>query len=208
MKRLLSLGLTLFLTLTGAAVEADTELQQPWIDRAYVNDNDAFKSLLVIGVPDHPDERRKLEDRLTKALAKSGVQATASLDVMSADTEVNKESVLAALEGSNIDGVLLTRVFRVDDIVEVQGADSETMRRQHDFATKLWDNYDGMRGQAANLQKNKKQRLVLENNLYELKSEKLVWTVQSYSMNPKSSDKIIKSLSKLASDQLRKDNLI
>jgi hypothetical protein len=90
----------------------------------------------------------------------------------------------------------------------VQGADANTMRIQQDFATQLWDNYEGIRGQAANLQKNTKQSLVLENSLYELQSEKLVWTVQSYSMNPKSADKVIKSLSKLVTDQLRKDDLI
>ena len=208
MKRLVSLGLTLFFTLSGVAVGADTVLQQPWIDRGYVNNNDAFRSILVIGVPDHPDERRKLEDRLAKALEKSGVQATASLDIMSVDTTVSKESVLAVLEGKNIDGVLLTRVFRVDDVTVVQGADANTMRIQQDFTTQLWDNYEGVRGQAANLQKNTKQSLVLENSLYELQSEKLVWTVQSYSMNPKSADKVIKSLSKLVTDQLRKDNLI
>jgi hypothetical protein len=208
MKRLVLLWLTLFLILPGAAVAADTVLQQPWIDRGYVNNNDAFKSLLVIGVPDHPDERRQLEDKMAKALAKSGVQATASLDIMAADTQVNKENILAALEGKSIDGVLLTRVFRVDDVDVVQGVDANTMRIQRDFDTKLWDNYDGMRGQAANIKKNTKQRLVLENNLYGLKSESLVWTVQSSSMNPESSDKVIKSLSKLVTEQLRKDNLI
>jgi hypothetical protein len=208
MKRLVLLWLTLFLILPGAAVAADTVLQQPWIDRGYVNNNDAFKSLLVIGVPDHPDERRQLEDKMAKALAKSGVQATASLDIMAADTQVNKENILAALEGKSIDGVLLTRVFRVDDVDVVQGVDANTMRIQRDFDTKLWDNYDGMRGQAANIKKNTKQRLVLENNLYGLKSESLVWTVQSSSMNPESSDKVIKSLSKLVSEQLRKDDLI
>ena len=49
---------------------------------------------------------------------------------------------------------------------------------------------------------------MLENNLYDIASEKMVWSAQSYSMNPKSADKIIKELSKLVADQLRKDLLI
>ena len=208
MTRSILKGLAMLLVLMSPEVNADTTLQQPWVDREYTNNSDAFKSILVIGVPDHPDERRELEDSLAKALAKSGVQTMASLDIMSADTEVNKESVLAALEGKNIDGVLLTRVFRVDDIEVVQGGDPGTIRTERDFAIQLWDNYQGARDQALNAPRKSKQRLVLENNIYELKSEKLVWTVQSYSMNPKSSGKIIKSLSKLITESLEQDNLI
>jgi len=208
MRRVLLIPLTLLLITSAGAIHADTKLQQPWIDRDYVANNDAFASVLVIGVPDHTDERGKLENSLVKALQKDGVRATASLDLMSADTEVTKESVLAALEGKDIEAVFLTRVFRTDDIEVVQGGDPGTMRTERDFAIQLWENYEGTRDQALNAPRKEKQRLVLENNLYDLKSEKLVWTVQSFSMDPKSADKIIKSLSKLVTEQLRKDGLI
>lgn len=204
----LILGLTLIFT--AVAVNADTKLQQPWVDQEYINNNGlhSIESILVIGVPDHPDERYKLEDQFKQALAKSGVEATPSLDIMSADTEVNKENVLAALEGKNIDAVLLIRVYRIDDVEIIEGDDPGTMRTERDFAVQLWQNYEGARDQALNAPRNEKQRLVLENNLYDLKSENLIWTVQSYSMNLKSADKIIKSLTHLVTENLKQQNLI
>ena len=209
MKKSLTIGFTILLCLLNLGVQAEkTTLQQPWVDRGYINNNDAFQNILVIGVPDHPDERRQLEDSMVKALSKMGVEATASLDIMSIETEVNKENVVSALEGRSVEGVLLTRVFRVEDIETVQGGDPGTMRTERDFAIQLWANYEGARDQALNAPKHKEHRLVLENNLYETRSENLVWTVQSYTIDPKSSDKVIKSLSKLVSEQLRKDNFI
>lgn len=203
-----SVFLSLAFFFVAAASAADTKLQQPWVDHDYVGSNNPIKSILVIGVPDHPDERRKLEDSFTRSLAKAGVNATASLDIMAADTEVSKESVLAALEGRDIEAVLLTRVFRIEDIEIVQGGDPGTMRTDRDFAIQLWANYEDARDQVLNAPRSKKQRLVLENNLYDLDSENLIWTVQSYSMNIKSADKVIKSLTPLVTDSLKKQNLI
>ena len=167
-----------------------------------------MESILVIGVPDHPDERRRLEDTFVKSLSDEGITTVASLDVMSRDTEINEQTVKAALADRNIEAVLLTRVYRVDDVEIVQGGDPGTRRTERDFAIQLWDNYKGARDYALNASKNQEQRLVLENNLYDLNSAELVWTVQSFTMNPKSSKKVIDSLSKLIPKQLKKDGLI
>ena len=62
MKRILLIPLTLLLTVAAASLNADTKLQVPWMDRDYVYNNDPFKSILVIGVPDRPEYRRKRWD--------------------------------------------------------------------------------------------------------------------------------------------------
>ena len=193
--------------LSTAQLHADTTLAEPWIDNAYVNNHGPVKNILVIGVPDHPDERHQLEQTFSKALSDSGVSAMPSLDIMSADVEVNKGNVLAAIAGRDFDAVLLTQVYRVDDVDIVPGGDPDRVT-DRDFAIQLWDNYEGARDQALDARKKKEHRLVLENNLYDLKSEDLVWSVQSYSINPKSSDKIIRELSRLIPASLKKASLI
>lgn len=209
MKRILLIPLALLLTLAATSLHADTKLQVPWMDRDYVYNNDPFKSILVIGVPERPDKRRQLEDSLVKALEKNGVHATASLDIMQAETEVNRDSVVAALEGKNVDAVFLTNLYRTDDTEFVEGGEVPTTQRSdRDFKLLLWQDYQGAYDQSLSAPTTKKHRLVLENQLYNLESEKLIWSVQSYSMNPKSADKVIKSLSKEVSEQLRRDGLI
>lgn len=187
---------------------AETQLQTPWVDQVYQNNHGPVESVLVIGVPDHPDERRQLENTFVEVLSNEGVTAIASLDVMSEDTEIDEQTVKAALADRNVEAVLLTRVFRVDNVEIVQGGDPGTRRTERDFAIQLWDNYEGARDHALNAPKHAEQRLVLENNLYDLQSAAMVWSVQSFTMNPKSSKKIIDSLSKLITERLKKDNLI
>lgn len=209
MKKILLIPLALLLAVSAAISNADTKLQVPWMDRNYVYNNDPFKSILVIGVPDRPEYRRQLEDSLVKALEKNGAHATASLDIMSAETEVNRDSVVAALAGKDVDGVFLTSLFRTDDTEFVEGGEvPTTWRSERDFKLLLWQDYQGAYDQSLSAPKTEKHRLVLENQLYHLKTEELIWSVQSYSMNPKSADKVIKSLSKEIGEQLRRDGLI
>ena len=63
MKRKLLTSLALLATLSATALHAETKLKHPWVDRDYVFNNDPFKSILVIGVPNRPENRRALAAR-------------------------------------------------------------------------------------------------------------------------------------------------
>ena len=203
------LGLSLVVAVTlNIPLQAETKLTQSWSDRSFINSHGPFKNILVIGVPKEPDERRKLEKAFSEVLKKKGVNAIPSLEIMSPDKEVNKENVLAAVSGKDFDSVLLTRLYRVEEIDIVQISDPGTKRSQRDFALGLWADYRNAHDYALDAAKKKQLRVVLENSVYDLKSEELVWTVQSHSMDPKSADDVIKSLSQLVSDSLKKEKLI
>lgn len=207
--RTVVLGFSLIVAvIVNIPTQAETKLAQPWSDRAFINNHGPFKNILVIGVPKETDERHNLEKAFVEVLKKSGVNALPSLDIMSADTEVNKDNVLAAVAGKNIDSVLLTRMFRVEEIDIVQIDDPGSKRSERDFALGLWGDYRNARDYALDAAKKKQLRIVLENSVYDLNSAELVWTVQSYSMDPKSADEVIKSLSRLISDSLKKEKLI
>ncbi len=188
--------------------QAETKLTQPWANRAFISSHGPFNSVLVIGVPEEPDERSKLETTFTRVLEKNGTQATASLDLMSIDTEVNKETVLAAVNDQNIDSVLLIRLYRVEEVDILQIDDPGSKRSERDFALGLWKDYTSARDYALDAAEKKQLRVVLENSVYDLRSAELVWTVQSYSMDPKTADEVIESLSALITAALKKEKLI
>ena len=203
------LGLSLVLAvMLHVPTQAETKLMQPWSDRAFINSHGPFKNILIIGVPKETDERAKLEKAFSEVLKKNGVNAMPSLEIMSPDTEINKENVLAAVSGKDFDSVLLTRLYRVEEIDIVQISDPGTKRSQRDFALGLWADYRNAHDYALDAAQKKQLRVVLENSIYDLKSAELVWTVQSHSMDPKSADDVIKSLSRLVSDSLKKEKLI
>ena len=188
--------------------QAETKLAQPWADRSFINSHGPFNSVLVIGVPEEPDERKKLENTFASVLKKNGVNTMASLDLMTIDTEVNKENVLSAVRGKNVDSVLLIRLYRVEEIDILQIDDPGTKRSQRDFALGLWSDYTKAHDYALDAAQKKQLRVVLENSVYDLNSAELVWTVQSYSMDPKTADEIISSLSQLITEALKKEKLI
>lgn len=190
------------------STQAETRLAQPWADRSFINDHGPFQNVLVIGVPEEPDERGKLEKAFTSVLEQNGISTVASLDIMSIDTEVNKANVQTAVSGKNIDSVLLIRLYRVEEVDILQIDNPGTKRSERDFALGLWGDYTNARDYALDAAKKKQQRVVLENSVYDLASAELVWTVQSYSMDPKSPDEVIKSLSHLITKALKKEKLI
>lgn len=194
--------------LSSLSIQAETKLAQPWADREFINSHGPFNSVLVIGVPDEPDERNRLETTITTVLKKNGVNTTASLDLMSIDTEVNKENVLSAIAGKNVDSVLLIRVYRIEEVDILQVDNPGTKRSERDFALGLWGDYTNARDYALDAAKKRQRRIVLENSVYDLDSATLVWTVQSYSMDPKNADEVIESLSQVIAKALKKENLI
>lgn len=190
--------------------QAETQLSQPWTNRAFISNHGPFQGVLVIGVPEKPgaDNREKLERTFVSTLAKDKVHGIASLDVLAADAEINEQAVRAAVDGKNIDAVLLTRLFRIEEIDEVQRDDPGTKRSERDFALNLWQDWRNARDYALDAAVKKRVRVVLENSLYDLDSAKMVWSVQSFSVDPKSAKEIIDPLSQLVTAALKKERLI
>jgi hypothetical protein len=138
----------------------------------------------------------------------NGVEAEASLDLMPADAEINKETVLAAIEGRGVDSILVTVLYRVEDVDIVKVDDPGSKRSERDFALGLWRDFRDTYDYALDAPVDKRLRVILENNVYDAASAELVWTVQSYSMDPDSVDEVVERLSKLVPESLKKENLI
>ena len=189
---------------------AETRLAQPWSNRAFISDNAPFDNVLVIAVTEKPEYRPMLEQAFADRIGKKGAAATSSVSIMPADTEISEQTIKAAVaeNGANIDIVLLTRLYRVEEVDIVQIDDPGTKRSERDFALGLWRDYQDARDFALDAGVKKRLRFILENSIYDLESAELIWTVQSYSMDPKTAEDIIKSVSKLVTDQLKKDDLI
>ena len=92
------------------------------------------------------------------------------------------------------------------DIVSI--TDPGTKRSERDFALALWKDWRSARDYALDADVTKKLRYILENSVYYLENADLIWTTQSHSLDPKSAEEIIKSVSKLVTEILVKENII
>ena len=189
---------------------AETKLVQPWSNRAFISDNGPFENILVIAVTEEPKYRPILEKAFAERIEKKGAAATLSSSIMPTDAEMSEQAIKAAVaeHGANIEIVLLTRLYRIDEVDIVQIDDPGTMRSERDFALALGRDYRDARDFALDAEVKKRLRFILENSIYDLESAELIWTVQSYSMDPKTAEELIKSVSKLVTDKLKEEDLI
>jgi hypothetical protein len=73
-----------------------------------------FKSVMVVAVASDDLVRRTFEDRLVAMLAKRGVKGIPAYSVVGARRQIEEAELRQALERSGVEGVLVTRVTRVD----------------------------------------------------------------------------------------------
>ena len=89
-----------------------------WSNPDYASAPRAFKKIMVAGAIEHDAIRRNLEDRFVVALRAAGVDALPSYRLVPDHGKDIEESVKAAVQSAGADGVLVTRLTRVEQRTE------------------------------------------------------------------------------------------
>jgi hypothetical protein len=106
-------ALVLIFVVTGCS---STKLVSQWGNPQYVGAR--FERLLVIGVSRSPGLRRTFEDRFAARLQSEGVDAVPSYLLISEDGQVDEARLQEAVKKAKADGVLITRLVRVETRTE------------------------------------------------------------------------------------------
>jgi hypothetical protein len=96
---------------------ASTKLVNTWRDSAYTGP--PLTKILIIGVTKQSGIRRTFEDIFAARLRADRVTAIQSYTLIPEDGEVSHERLARAVEESGVDGVLITRLVRVDRQVQI-----------------------------------------------------------------------------------------
>ena len=96
---------------------ASTKLVNTWRDSAYTSP--PLTRILIIGVTKQSGIRRTFEDLFAERLRADGVTAIQSYTLIPEDGEVSHERLARAVEQSGVDGILITRLVRVDRQVQI-----------------------------------------------------------------------------------------
>src|SRR5215813_1852794 len=91
---------------------ASTSLTNSWTDATYKGP--PLKKVMVMGVSNQPALRRTFEDEFVKDLKAAGVDAVASYQFIPDDGKAEEARVKEAVKQARADGVLITRLVRVD----------------------------------------------------------------------------------------------
>ncbi|MFH2219323.1 MAG: hypothetical protein ABII68_06660 [Pseudomonadota bacterium] len=207
--RLLS-GAVLFLLFSVTAC-TPTKLVDARKDPSYTGG--PMKSVMVLGITESPNSRKMFEEAFSKEFRVEGVEAIGSLDAIPRDVKLDKDNldshkdiIKAAASKLGIQTVFITHLVGVEEKEQyhppmydpfVTGPGGFNRPGYYAYHATYTPEYT-----------TQQQYVALESNLYEVETEKLIWTASSGTVDPKSVSELINTLCKAVMKDLRKNGLI
>jgi hypothetical protein len=110
-------GFTVTILLALLTACASTSIVEEWQSPDYKGG--PFKRLLVVGVTKEATVRRIFEDEFVRQLRARGTDAVASYTLIPEDGQVDRPRLERAVQESGADGVVITRVLKVEQRTQV-----------------------------------------------------------------------------------------
>jgi hypothetical protein len=189
----------IFLIISCAGTE--TELTQTQANEAYKGK--PVSDILVIAITGNEDSRRSFERKFVARLKSAGVEAISSEEAipMPADLELKKEMILSAVNQFENDAVIITHLVG-KEVKESYTRGGHRLGGYYGFYHSRYS-YSSDPGYAST-----SRTIRLETNLYDVKTEKLIWSVQSKTFSKDSKDQMINDVIRVVVDDLQNNKLI
>jgi hypothetical protein len=166
--------------------------------------------LLIVGVVESQQNRRVYESNFVEELKALGIKATASYTLIKSSVKIDRKSITKAIEGTDIDGVIVTYMTSIDEetvyrpgTTYITGAGYGYGRYGYGAGYPYGYTYSQTPGYYTT-----HNTYVLENNLYDVASEELVWSARSRSFSPQSVQEVVTDLTKLIIADLQEKHLL
>jgi hypothetical protein len=198
------LALAAALCLAFSAGCAPVTVTGAWRDAEY---DRRISTAAVIGLFENPTLRRLLEEALVAELAKSGVKATASYRLLPGDRMPDAEALRKELRGLPVEAFLSTRLLNVERETRYIQPRMRLIPRRYPHRTfsgyyHYWYQTIYEPGYVLEV-----TTVSLETTLYDAATDRLIWSVNTESFNPASTESLVKPLTRLVVEQLKKDKL-
>ena len=164
---------------------ASTSLTNAWHDQSYSGTN-SLDDVLVIAVTEEETSRRLYEDGFVAKLAESGVRGVPSYSLQISDIEPTKQALQTAVAMANARFVLITRHLTTDKKQHYNPPQplyvDPYYSRVHSYYPMAYREVRYSPGYNYTV-----TTVSIESNLYDAQTEKLIWSAQSKSVDPKMS---------------------
>ena len=175
-----------------------TELTQKQVDDAYKGK--PASNIFVIAITGIELKRRSFEKKFVAQLKSVGVDAISSEEAipMPADLKLQKETILNAVNQYENDAVIITHVIGKEE-KDVRTRGGSAHRGFYGFYRSRYSD-PGYSSTTTTVR--------LETNLYDVKTEKLIWSGKSKTWSKDSKGQIINDVIKAVINNLQKNKLI
>ena len=180
---------------------AGTELTQTQVDPAFKGK--PVSNILVIAVTNQKDTRRIFEQKFVAQLEAAGIKAFASMEAipMPSDLKIDKQAILDAVGQFGNDAVIVTHMVGKEE--------KNVYTRSSYEGLGFYNNYGRIYNYAHDPgHSTSKTNVRLETNLYDVKTEKLIWSGQSKSWDIDTRNQVIDEVIQVVIRDLQKNKII
>jgi len=182
---------------------AGTELTHNQVNEAYTGN--PVSDILVIGITGNEDSRRYFERQFVAQLKSAGVEAISSEEAipMPADLEMKKETILNAVKRFENDAVIITHLVDKEEKEAFTRSGQAHESYYGYYHSRYIYSYANDPGYSST-----SKTLRLETNLYDVKTEKLIWSGQSKTLSKDSKYQIMNDVINVVIKELQNNKLI
>ena len=193
-----SLSVVIIVTML-ASCAPTTKVNSVWKDDHYQG---PIRKITVIGASEKKAVRQLFEDEFVRELKVHGTDALASHTVLPLDQLADKEKAAAKIRSLGADTVLIARLVDKKTV--------QTSLPSQPYIIPYYYNYfSSYYGQIITpVYIVQDDYAYVETNLYDLKTEKLIWSARSETWMVESDDTLIKAFIKVMVDRLSADKII
>jgi len=195
--------LIVFAVILGVAACNSTKVVNRWENPQYVPTH--FNRILIIGVSQQASVRRAFEDTFVARLKAESVDAVPSYLFIAGDGQVDETKLQQAIRQANADGVLMTRLVRVERKTEVGPgyyAPPPLPFALYPWYSAAWlGYYEPPRVYQYDV-------FISETSLYDVRSNQLVWSGMVQATTPTDLNKEIQRYVAAVIKALKKDNVL
>ncbi len=192
---------------------ATTTTSTTWMNQDYMGKR--ISKVLVAGISQQEVLRRKYEDAMCSELESRGSVCVPSYKIISTEEIKDKKKLEGMVKGQQFDTILISRIV---------GKKKETI--QHPEITRVspgvgpyvpppyayagWYDYYAFSYEIIKEPSYTEEQeiMVVETNLYDVKSGKLIWSMLTETVLDSNVDRLVKDFVKVAIKNLEKENLI
>ena len=179
---------------------ANTKVIENWVSEDL---SKPYRHPMIIGISDSQQTRQIYEKHFVSELEKINITATASYTLINSKQKMNRETVLKAVQGTDIDSVIVT--YLVSSETEVKHHESPLSQGYSGDieGSRLSATLVATRGRTSSA-----EIITLKNDLYDVQTKTLIWTAQTKTVAPESIDEAITDVVDLLVGQMISDNVI
>lgn len=173
---------------------ASTQITDSWVEPEL---NRSYQRPMIIGISDSQQTRRIYENQVVAEFKKRNVAATASYTLINSKEELNQETVEKAVQGTEIDSVLVTYLISTETEMRFQDSPISS-----GYSGDIDDNRVSSTIITSPGRYNTDEIIGLKNDLYDVQSKSIIFSVQTRTVAAESIDQIISDVSALVVDSL------